>query len=139
MRTHIRVWTLPVGCAVELYWGWHTNAILVMWTASLNVEVMWSVKIHTHEHGFVVTVVGPMAQGLMIGQRCATGAHIPQITAGPTCRCGTRYGGSTCLCEAHFRCNEYARYGGAFFITSRRFEGYKAVRPRRPGRTIHMA
>jgi len=52
---------------------------------------------------------------------------------------GPSYGSSTCPCEAHFRCNEYARYSGAFFITSRRFGGHKAVHPRRPGKAIHMA
>jgi len=52
---------------------------------------------------------------------------------------GPHYGSSICPCEACFRCNEYARYSGTFFITSRRFGGHKVVRPRRSGNTIHMA
>jgi len=39
---------------------------------------------------------------------------------------------------AHFLCSEYADYGGAFFITSRRFWCYKKTRPRCPGKLIVM-
>jgi len=42
--------------------------------------------------------------------------HVDSAFAGP-------YGQvlSSKVCEAHFRCSEYADYRGAFFITSRRF------------------
>jgi len=54
--------------------------------------------------------------------------------------CAGSYGQvfSSKLCEAHFRSSEYPDYGGAFFITSRRFWCYKKIRPRCPGKLIHM-
>ena len=60
----------------------------------------------------------------------------PRVESTCAGSCGQVF--SSKLCEAHFRCSEYADYGGAFFITSRRFWCYKKIRPRCPGKLIHM-